>query len=61
MATITHILALILGCFIGGLIVWLFNVPDTVINGRNKARKGGIINFTASQKDRKRFFKRKNK
>lgn len=54
MTTITHILVLIIGCLLGGFIVFRFNVPDTQIKGKYKAKKGGII-------DLNNIFKRKNK
>jgi hypothetical protein len=64
MTTFTHILALIIGTFLGGLLVKLFNVTDYSFSGKNKAKKGGRIELTnilKPKKERKKLFKRKNK
>ena len=64
-STITHILVLIIGALLGSFIVYKFNVPDTQINGKIKAKKGGrvdykLINAPIKEKVRK-LFTRKNK
>ncbi|WBC28422.1 minor spike protein [Rhodobacteraceae phage LS06-2018-MD05] len=42
---IGSIIGLIAGTFLGGWIVKLFNVTDYKIEGKYKAKKGGIINL----------------
>ena len=65
MTTITHIFALIVGVVLGGFIVYKFNPTDYVISGKNKVKKGGMIDFKAEvkPKEKRKFklFKRKNK
>ena len=49
---IGFIVGFILGVLLGAFVVQQFNVPDTAINGKYKAKKGGRIDF-------KNIFKRK--
>ena len=52
------IIGIIIGAFLGGYLVYRFNVPDTVINGKNRAKKGGVINFKAIAQPKQKLFKR---
>ena len=52
------IIGLIAGAFLGGFVVKLFNVTDYEISGKNKAKKGGIIELTNNLKPKKKLFKR---
>jgi hypothetical protein len=62
-STITHIAVLIIGAILGAFIVKRFNVTDYSISGRNRAKKGGVINFKADikpkDKQQRKIFKRK--
>lgn len=52
------ILGLIVGAFLGGFIVFQFNVPDYTIGGKYKAKKGSEINLENLIKgEKKRKFK----
>jgi len=58
------IIGVIGGAFLGGGLVKMFNVTDTEINGKYKAKKDGKIDLTnilKPEKERKRIFNRKNK
>lgn len=45
MTTFLYILTFALGCILGGFIVYKFNPKDVTVTGRNRAKKGGVIDF----------------
>jgi len=61
------IIGLIIGAILGGFIVKRFNVTDYSISGKNRAKKGGVINFKPEMNTKekpkllKRIFTNKNK
>jgi len=57
------ILGIIIGVFLGGWIVKLFNVTDYEISGKYKAKNGSNMDLTNTieSKPKRRLFKRKNK
>lgn len=66
MTTILYLITFGLGVILGGFVVFKFNPDDLTINGKNKVKKGGKIDFTANtkqtnNKQRRKLFKRKNK
>jgi len=44
--TILYLLTFACGVALGGFIVYNFNPSDVTINGKNKVKRGGHIDFT---------------
>ena len=65
MTTFLYILTFALGCVLGGFIVYKFNPKDINITGRNRAKKGGVIDFGVeykeAEKEKKKLFNFKNR
>jgi len=40
-----NVLWFALGCFLGAFLVYKFNPKDVTVTGRNKAKKGGVVDF----------------
>ena len=45
MTTILYIFTFAIGSFCGGFLVYKFNPKDITVNGKNKVKWGGVIDF----------------
>lgn len=40
-----NVLIFALGVVLGGFVVYVFNPKDVTVNGKAKAKKGGVVDF----------------
>lgn len=61
----TYLFIFALGVFFGAFLVYKFNPKDITVNGKNKAKNGGVIDFKAliekPKKEKKKLFNFKNR
>lgn len=57
MQTFLYILVFACGIVLGGFVVKYFNPTDLIINGKNKVKRGGAIDYKLNT-EKNGFFKR---